>query len=134
MAYQNKENGHVLYNGVFKDPDQIHKALDTDVRQLKPHTLMREVHVKLIVLGFNDMSTLVGHFVFSPRKREKEIEEIPEEMIERNKEETGTGMKVKKQNKNIPPLPLPATIRIPRKASSHLLGQKSQEPQSECGY
>ena len=24
--------------------------------------------------------------------------------------------------------------RIPRKASSHLLGQKSQEPQSECGY
>ena len=24
--------------------------------------------------------------------------------------------------------------RIPRKATSHLLGQKSQEPQSECGY
>ena len=24
--------------------------------------------------------------------------------------------------------------RIPRKASSHLLGQKSQEPQSEHGY
>ena len=24
--------------------------------------------------------------------------------------------------------------RIPRKASSHLLGQKSQEPQSERGY
>ena len=24
--------------------------------------------------------------------------------------------------------------RIPRKASSHLLGQKSQKPQSECGY
>ena len=24
--------------------------------------------------------------------------------------------------------------RIPRKASSHLLAQKSQEPQSECGY
>ena len=25
----------------------------------------------LIVLGFNDTSTLVGHFVFSPREREK---------------------------------------------------------------
>ena len=25
----------------------------------------------LIVLGFNDMSTLVGHFVSSPREREK---------------------------------------------------------------
>ena len=24
--------------------------------------------------------------------------------------------------------------RSPRKASSHLLAQKSQEPQSECGY
>ena len=28
----------------------------------------------------------------------------------------------------------PVTTRIPRKASSHLLAQKSQEPQSECGY
>ena len=27
-----------------------------------------------------------------------------------------------------------AYTRIPRKASSHLLAQKSQEPQSECGY
>ena len=26
---------------------------------------------KLIVLGFNDMSTLVGYFVSSPREREK---------------------------------------------------------------
>ena len=26
---------------------------------------------KLIVLGFNDTSTLVGHFVLSPREREK---------------------------------------------------------------
>ena len=25
----------------------------------------------LLVLGFNDMSTLVGHFVSSPREREK---------------------------------------------------------------
>ena len=35
----------------------------------------------LIVLGFNDTSTLVGHFVSSPREREKEIEEIVEEEI-----------------------------------------------------
>ena len=33
----------------------------------------------LFVLGLNDMSTLVGHFVSSPREREKR-EEIVEEM------------------------------------------------------
>ena len=33
---------------------------------LKAHILAR-----LIVLGFNDTSTLVGHFVSSPREREK---------------------------------------------------------------
>ena len=27
----------------------------------------------LIVLGFNDTSTLVGHFVLSPREREKRV-------------------------------------------------------------
>ena len=56
------------------------------------------------MLGFNDMSTLVGHFVSSPREREKRdrrdsIEEIVEEMKERDREERGTGMKVKKQKK-----------------------------------
>ena len=44
-----------------------------------------------------------------PEKRRREIEEIVEEMKERNRKERGTGVKVKKQNKNIPPLPLPAT-------------------------
>ena len=64
------------------------------------------------------MSTLVGHFGSSPRelcwgltthqplwvilcrlpeKGRKEIEEIVEEMKETIREETGTGMKVKKQ-------------------------------------
>ena len=52
----------------------------------------------LIVLGFNNTSTLVGHFVSSPREREKR-EEIAEEMKERDREERGTGMKVKKQKK-----------------------------------
>ena len=53
---------------------------------------------KLIVLGFNDTPTLVGHFVLSPREKEKR-EEIVEEMKERNREERGTGMKGKKQKK-----------------------------------
>ena len=34
-----------------------------------------------------------------PEKGKKEIEEIVEEMKERDREERGTGMKVKKQNK-----------------------------------
>ena len=51
-----------------------------------------------VALGFNDTSTLVGHFVLSPREREKR-EEIVEEMKERSREERGKGMKVKKQKK-----------------------------------
>ena len=43
------------------------------------------------------------------RLPEKGRKEIVEEMKESDREERGTGMKVKKQNKNIPPLPLPAT-------------------------
>ena len=44
-----------------------------------------------------------------PEKGRKETEATVQEMKERDKEERGTVMKVKKQNKNIPPLPLPAT-------------------------
>ena len=50
------------------------------------------------MLGFNDMSTLVGYFVSSPRERVKR-EEMVEEMKERDRGERGTGMKVKKQKK-----------------------------------
>ena len=32
---------------------------------------MQDWNLRLIVLGFNDTSTLVGHFVSSPREREK---------------------------------------------------------------
>ena len=39
----------------------------------------------LIVLRFNDMSTLVGHFVSLPEKGRKEIEKIVEEMKERDR-------------------------------------------------
>ena len=55
--------------------------------------------IYLIVLGFNDTSTLEGHFVRLPEKGRKEIEERVEEMKERDREERGTGMKVKKQKK-----------------------------------
>ena len=42
----------------------------------------------------------MGHFVSSPRQREKrEKKKIVQEMKERNSEERGTGMKVKKQKK-----------------------------------
>ena len=46
-----------------------------------------------------------------PEKGRKEIEEIVDKIKERYmyREERGTGMKVKKLNKNIPPLSLPAT-------------------------
>ena len=50
------------------------------------------------MLGFNDTSILVGHFVSSPREREKR-DKIVEGMKERKREESGTGMKGKKQKK-----------------------------------
>ena len=53
----------------------------------------------LIMLGFNDTSTLVVILCRLSEKGRKEIEEIVEEMKERDREERGTGMKVKKQKK-----------------------------------
>ena len=53
----------------------------------------------LIVVGFNDTSTLVVILCHLPEKGRKEIEEIVEEMKERDREERETGMKVKKQKK-----------------------------------
>ena len=52
----------------------------------------------LIVLGFNDTSTFAGHFVSSPREREKS-DRRDSRRDERDREERGTGMKVKKQKK-----------------------------------
>ena len=51
------------------------------------------------MLGFNDISTPGGHLCRLPRKGRKEIEKIVEEMKESDREERGTGMKVKKQKK-----------------------------------
>ena len=51
-------------------------------------------------MELNDTSILVGHFVSSSREREKKkIEEIVEEMKEREWEEIETGLKVMKQKK-----------------------------------
>ena len=47
----------------------------------------------VVVLEFNDTSTIVGHFVSPLREREKEIEEIVEEMKEMDRQERGTGRK-----------------------------------------
>ena len=65
--------------------------------------------VFLIVLGFNDTSTLVGHSVSSPREREKR-----ERRDSRGDEREWQGRKRNRnernrKNKSIPPLPLPAT-------------------------
>ena len=47
------------------------------------------------MLGFNDVSTRVDHFVSSPREREKRVDEKKE----RDREDRRTRMKVKKQKK-----------------------------------
>ena len=53
----------------------------------------------LIVLGFNDTSTLVGHFVSSPRDREKRDRRDSRRDEREDREERGPGVKVKKQKK-----------------------------------
>ena len=50
------------------------------------------------MLGFNDMSTLEGHFVSSPREREKR-DRRDSRRDEREGQGRGTGMKVKEQKK-----------------------------------
>ena len=66
---------------------------------------------RLIVLGFNDTSTLVGHFVSSPREREKRDRRDSRrgkregQKRKRDKSESEETEEIK----NIPPLPLPAT-------------------------
>ena len=50
-----------------------------------------------LMLRFNDTSILVGHFVSSPREREKK--DRRDSRDERDREERETGIKVKKQKK-----------------------------------
>ena len=51
------------------------------------------------MLGFNDMSTLVDHFVSSPREREKRDRRDSRRDEREDREERGMGVKVKKQKK-----------------------------------
>ena len=51
----------------------------------------------LITMGFNDTSTLAGHFVSSPREREKRDRRDSRRDEREGQEERGTGVKVKKQ-------------------------------------
>ena len=63
------------------------------------------------MLGFNATSTLVGHFVLSPREREKRDrtdnrgDEREEQRRKRNRNESEETEEIK----TFPPLPLPAT-------------------------
>ena len=51
------------------------------------------------MLGFDDTSTLAGHFVSSPREREKRYRRDSRRDEREGQEERGTGVKVKKQKK-----------------------------------
>ena len=70
-------------------------------------------------MGFNDTSTVLGHFVSTPREwKKRDRRDSGGDTIEghgrkrnRNESEETEKMKKKKKKKNIPPLPLPA-IRI----------------------
>ena len=83
-------------------------ALDSGARSLgfNPHSRQ-----ELIVLGFNDTSTIVGHFVSSPKEREKR-----DRKASRGDEREGQGRRRKMNEseetvvKTIPPLPPPAAM------------------------
>ena len=59
---------------------------------------------KLIVLGFNDTSTLVGHFVSSPREREKR------DRRDSRGDKKGTGKKEEQESKGRNRKTFPSTL------------------------
>ena len=72
---------------------------------------MRSRRELVVVLGFNDTSTLAAHFVSSPREREKRDRRDSrgdERGIQGRKRNRSESEEVE-EKKNIPPLPLPAT-------------------------
>ena len=77
-------------------PEKGRKEIEEIVEEMKEKE--REER-GLIVLGFNDTSTLVGHFVSSPRDREKRDRRDSRRDEREDREERGTGVKVKKQKK-----------------------------------
>ena len=62
----------------------------------------------LTELGFNDTSTLVGHFESSPREREKRDRRESRDEREGHRRKENEWKWRNRRNKNIPPLPLPA--------------------------
>ena len=58
-------------------------------------------------VGFNDTSTLVGHFV--PCLREREKRDRRDERQEQGRKRNRNESEETEERKNIPPLPLPAT-------------------------
>ena len=74
----------------------------------------------LIVLGFNDTSTLVGHFMSSPREKEKRDRR---DNSRDEREEQGKWKWINRRNKNISPLPPP-----PPHAPSTLTCYKDSRP------
>ena len=73
-----------------------HKIFSTVILSLP---LIQDFFFLLIVLGFNNTSTFVVILCCLPGKGRKEIEETVGEMKERDREERGTGVKLKKQKK-----------------------------------
>ena len=71
----------------------------------------RRIHDWLIVLGFNDTSTLVSHFVSSPREREKRDrrDSRGDERERRVEKEEQEWKWRNRKNNSIPSLPLPTT-------------------------
>ena len=59
----------------------------------------KELHSFFIVLGLTTCQPSWVILCCLPEKGRKEIEEIVQEMKDRDREERGTGMKVKKQKK-----------------------------------
>ena len=92
---------------------ELRTAADGNVPDQMIRNILRAVKLRLIVLGFNGTSTLLGHFVSSPKERKKR-EGIVQEMKERGREERQQEWKWRnrRNKKNTPPplyLPLPAT-------------------------
>ena len=73
------------------------------------YRIRRWLYCFLIELGFNDTSTLEGHFVLSPRESEKRdrIDSTGDEREGQRRKETEWQWR-NRRNKNIPPLPIPA--------------------------
>ena len=62
-------------------------------------------NVHLIVLGFNETSTLVGHFVSSPREREKK-ERRDSRRYETEEQERKKNRNDREENEEIKTIPL----------------------------